>query len=75
MQQVIFMQNAEVDANQQLHITVPPEMGRRLKVIVLAADSSDLSELTDDEMLQIAAYTSTTESNPEEDAIWEQYVH
>jgi len=41
MQQVIFVQNAEVDANQQLHITVPPEMGRRLKVIVLAADSSE----------------------------------
>ena len=64
MQQVMVVQNAEVDDNHQLHITVPPEMGRTLKVIVLAADSSDLSELTDDRIFQLAAYASIMESSP-----------
>lgn len=73
--QAIFRGNVCVDANHQLHITVPAGMGDEFEVIVMPLQAQLAKDvLSDDEQFMLAAYSAAVEHDPEEDAIWEKYV-
>lgn len=74
MKKAVLREILCVDANHQLHINVPADMGAEFEVIVLPVRSKAAKELSDDEQFMLAAYLSVIESNSEEDAIWEKYV-
>ena len=75
MKQAVLRETLRVDANHQLHINVPADMGDEFEVIVFPIQSKTLDGLNDDDQFMLAAYSAVIESNPEEDAIWEKYVH
>lgn len=64
----------QVDDYHQLHINVPPEMGAQFRVIVMPLVRTPNPPLSEDEAFNLAVYSTVTEDNPEEDAIWEEYV-
>lgn len=74
MQQAVLIEELQVDAQHQLHINVPPEMGAQFRVIVMPLEPPPSHALSEDEAFNLAAYSAVTEENPEEDAIWEKYV-
>jgi hypothetical protein len=75
MRQAILRENLRVDANRQLHINVPADMGEEFEVIVLPlCTKAAESTLSDDEQFMLAAYSAVVESDPEENAVWEKYV-
>lgn len=74
MKQAVLRETLFVDANHQLHINVPAEMGDEFEVIVLPVRSKAAKELSDDDQFMLAAYSAVIESDPEENAIWEKYV-
>lgn len=74
MKQAILRETLFVDANHQLHINVPAEMGDEFEVIVLPVRSKTAKGLSDDDQFMLAAYSAVIESDTEEDAIWEKYV-
>lgn len=74
MKQAVLREILCVDANHQLHIDVPAEMGDEFEVIVLPVRSKAAKELSDDDQFMLAAYSAVIESDPAEDAIWEKYV-
>ncbi len=63
----------KADASHTIHITLPPEMGDEVEVVILPASASAAS-LTDDEAFNLAAYAATTEADEQEDALWGKYV-
>lgn len=75
MKQAVLRETLRVDANRQLHISVPADMGNEFEVIVLPISSKVGGGLNDDDQFMLAAYSAVIESDPEEDAIWEKYVH
>ena len=78
MQQSILREILRVDSNRQIHINVnvPRDMGDEFEVIVLPVRSqSGMSEFTDETRFMLAAYSAVTPDDPEEDAIWEKYIH
>lgn len=75
MKQAVLRETLRVDANHQLHINVPADMGDEFEVIVFPIRSKTLDGLNDDDQFMLAAYSAVIESNLEEDAIWEKYVH
>ncbi|MDP1679929.1 MAG: hypothetical protein Q8L02_07455 [Candidatus Nitrotoga sp.] len=74
MKQSVLRETLCVDANHQLHINVPANMGDEFEVIVLPVRSKAVKELSDDDQFMFAAYSAVIESDPKEDAIWEKYV-
>ena len=74
MRQAALRETLRVDANHQLHIDVPAEMGNEFEVIVLPIQSKALDELNDDDQFKIAAYSAVIENDPEEDAVWEKHI-
>lgn len=74
MKQAVLRETLCVDANHQLHIDVPAEMGDELEVIVLPIRSDAVKEPSDDGQFMLAAYSAIIESSSEEDAIWGKYV-
>jgi hypothetical protein len=74
MKQAILRETLFVDANHQLHINVPAEMGDEFEVIVLPARSKAAKDLGDDDQFMLAAYSAAIESSSEEDAVWSKYV-
>ncbi len=74
MKQAVLRELLRVDANHQLHINVPADMGDEFEVIVLPVRPQIVgNELGDEERFMLAAYSAVTPDNPEEDAIWEKY--
>lgn len=74
MRQAVLRETLHVDANHQLHINVPADMGNEFEVIVLPLCAKTASGLSDDDQFMLAAYSAIIESDPEEDAVWEKYV-
>jgi hypothetical protein len=74
MRQTVLRETLRVDANHQLHIDVPAEMGNEFEVIVLPIQSKALDELNDDDQFMLAAYSAVIENDPEEDAVWEKHI-
>jgi len=74
MRQAVLRETLCVDANHQLHIDVPAEMGNEFEVIVLPIQSKALDELNDDDQFMLAAYSAVIENDPEEDVVWEKYA-
>ena len=75
MKPAVLRQTLRVDANHQLHINVPVEMGDEFEVTVRPADKSGHdSAISEDEHFLIAAYSAATPEDAKEDAIWEKYV-
>jgi len=74
MRQAVLRDILHVDANHQLHIDVPAEMGNEFEVIVLPIQSKALDELNDNKQFMLAAYSAVIENDPEEDAVWEKYI-
>jgi len=75
MKQAVLRETMRIDENHQLHINVPTDMGDEFEVIVLPVRSKIPHELSDDSQFMLAAYAAVIESDSEEDAIWEKYVH
>jgi hypothetical protein len=74
MKQSVLRQTIYVDANHQLHIDVPADMGDEFEVIVLPVRSKAAKELSDEDQFMLSAYTAVIENNSEEDALWGKYV-
>lgn len=74
MKQAVLREILCVDANHQLHINVPAEMGDEFEVIVLPIRAKAFKKLSDDDQFVLAAYSAVIESNSEEDAVWGKYV-
>ena len=74
MRQAVLRETLHVDANHQLHIDVPADMGEEFEVIVLPIQSKALDELNDDDQFMLAAYSAVIENDPEEDVVWEKYA-
>jgi hypothetical protein len=74
MKQAVLRETLCVDANHQLHINVPADMGDEFEVIVLPVRAKAVEGLNDDDQFMLAAYSAVIESNSEEDAVWEKYV-
>jgi hypothetical protein len=75
MRQAILRENLCVDANHQLHINVPADMGDEFEVIVLPLRAKAVEgTLSDDEQFMLAAYSAVIENDADENAVWEKYV-
>jgi hypothetical protein len=74
MKQAVLIEDLQIDESHQLHIDVPPDMGRQFRVIVLPMDHPIQPGITQDEAFTLGAYSSVTEDDPQEDAIWEKYI-
>lgn len=74
MKQSVLRETLCVDANHQLHIDVPADMGNEFEVIVFPVRSNVAEVLSEDEQFSLAAYSAVVESDSEEDAIWGKYV-
>lgn len=74
MKQAVLRETLSVDANHQLHINVPADMGDKFEVIVLPVRVNTVEKLNDDEQFMLAAYSAVIDSNQEEDTVWEKYV-
>ena len=76
MKQAVLRQTLRVDANHQLHINVPVEMGDEIEVTVRPANqSAPKASIREDEQFLIAAYSAATPDDAVEDAIWEKYIN
>lgn len=73
MKQIVLRETLHVDENHQLHISVPADLGTEFEVIVLSVLPQ--GEVEDEARFMLAAYSAVTPENPEEDAIWEKYIH
>ena len=68
-------QTMRVDANHQLHINVPIEMGDEIEVTVRAANQpGHKNTIIEDEQFLIATYSAATPEDAIEDAIWGKYL-
>ncbi len=66
----------EVSPDGILRIEVPRSLGRKLEVILMPAEEMvSLVDLTEDEAFTTAAYLSTIEDDPGEDAVWMEYLN
>lgn len=74
MKQAVLRETLCVDANHQLHINVPAEMGDEFEVIVLPIRANAVEGLSEDSKFMLSAYSAVIDSNSEEDAVWEKYV-
>ena len=74
MKQAVLRETLCVDANHQLHINVPADMGDEFEVIVLPIRAKAVEKLSDDDQFMLAAYSAVIEISHEEDAVWEKYV-
>jgi hypothetical protein len=74
MRQAVLRETLCVDANRQIHIDIPADMGDHFEVIVLPVGTNSAIRLSEDEQLLLANYSAVIEGNPEEDALWEKYV-
>ena len=75
MKPAVLRQTLRVDANHQLHINVPIEMGDEIEVTVRPANlSGHKNTISEDEQFLIAAYSAATPEDAFEDAIWEKYL-
>ena len=65
----------EVSKDGDLRIKVPKEFGKKVEVILLPAPN-DLSKevMTNDEAFVATSFLSTIEDDPEEDAVWREYI-
>ena len=76
MKQAVLRQTLRVDANHQLHINVPNEMGDVLEVTVRPVRQPDQEPgISEDEKFLISAYAAVTPEDAKEDAIWEKYIN
>jgi hypothetical protein len=76
MKRAVLRKTMQVDGNRQLHINVPADLGDEFEVIVFPVHpETGLSVLGDEEQFMLAAYSAAVPDNPEEDAIWERYIH
>jgi hypothetical protein len=73
MKAIPIRRRVKADASHTIHITLPPEIGDEVEVVILPASASAAS-LTDDEAFNLAAYAATTEADEQEDALWGKYV-
>lgn len=74
MKQAVIRETLCVDANRQLHINIPADMGDEFEVIVLPICANAANQLSEDDQFMLAAYSAVIESSSEEDAVWEKYV-
>ena len=75
MKPALLRQTMRVDANHQLHINVPIEMGDEIEVTVRTANQPDhRNTLIEDEQFLIATYSAATPEDAIEDAIWGKYL-
>lgn len=74
MKQAVLIEDLQIDESRQLHINVPADMGRQFRVIVLPMDRPIQPGITQDEAFMLSAYSSVTEDDPKEDAVWEKYI-
>ena len=76
MKQPLLRVTLRADENRQIHINVPTDMGEEFDVIVLPVRHPiDSKELGDEDLFMLMAYSAVTPDDPEEDAIWEKYIH
>ena len=75
MKPAVPRQTLRVDANHQLHINVPIEMGDEIEVTVRAANQpGHKNTIIEDEQFLIATYSAATPEDAIEDAIWGKYL-
>ena len=75
MKLAVLRQTLRVDANHQLHINVPIEMGDEIEVTVRAANQpGHKNTIIEDEQFLIATYSAAITEDAKEDAIWEKYL-
>ncbi len=75
MKQAVLRETLHVDANHQLHINVPADMGDEFEVIVLPIRTTLVERVpSDEEQFMLAAYSAVIDNDPEENAIWKKYV-
>jgi hypothetical protein len=74
MRQAVLRETLCVDANRQIHIDIPADMGDQFEVIVLPVGTKSAIQLSEGEQLLLANYSAVIDNNPEEDALWEKYV-
>lgn len=74
MKQAILRKVLHVDADRNLHIKIPIEMGDEFGVIVLSIQPDCTDRASEFEQLNLDAYSASTEASDEEDAMWEKYV-
>ena len=74
MKQAVIRETLCVDANRQLHIDIPADMGNKFEVIVLPICTNAASELSEEDQFMLAAYSAVIENSSEEDAGWGKYV-
>lgn len=73
MQAIRLIQEASEDG--VLQIKVPKGFGRKVEVILFPApDYLSQEAMTDDEIFLATSFLSTIEDDPEEDAIWREYI-
>ncbi|MEI7868336.1 MAG: hypothetical protein WCI11_10620 [Candidatus Methylumidiphilus sp.] len=76
MRHEVLHERLRVDANHRLHIDIPDDMGDEFDVIVLPIlVTEECAELDDEDNLNLAVFAATTPDDPEEDAIWENYLN
>jgi len=70
MNTIAIRQHVITDASHMIHLTIPPEMGNEVEVIVIP-----ITELTsEEESFNLAACATVLEDDEQEDAIWRKYV-
>jgi hypothetical protein len=74
MKQAILRKVLHVDADRNLQIKIPIEMGDEFEVIVLPIQPDFADRFSEFEQFNIGAYSASTEESDEEDAVWEKYV-
>ncbi len=72
-----IQQIVTVSEGGRVALWVPQPAGTQVRVIVLDAVEPLVAglSLTEDEQFQLGAYAAVIEDDPEEDAIWERYLH
>jgi len=69
-----------VGNDRMLSIKVPSNLGKSVELILLSCDDDvstgeAVSQLTEDERFNAAAYSAVIEDDAMEDKIWEAYLH
>ncbi len=75
MKQAVLRKVLHVDADRNLQINIPIEMGDEFEVIVLPIQPDSADRFSQLEQFNTGTHSASTEDSDEEDAIWEKYVN
>ncbi len=74
MKQAVLRKVLHVDADRDLQINIPIEMGNEFEVIVLPIQPDFANRFSELEQFNIGVHSVSTKDSDEENAIWEKYV-